>query len=243
MKNKVIVWEKWVDPLNTNIDEVEYPGYIEPNEDKNYEFLSTDPDFESKMSPEQEEEYAENDKHIIYNPTRIVSTPHGFVSLTEHSFASKHFDFWTMHYNRDITEQILNAVEKCPGVETVNVISRYRIRIGFNRILNQANGFNLTEIKQGVEKAVRAGGGSEAQSQHNNYDEKISHFPDGVKKEIENIIQNHFSDKDNWLIYVLPNGKIEYIDLNSSDPDLALEKAILFSETKRLVGGNIIESA
>tara|TARA_Y100001972_G_C7664959_1_gene336006 strand:- start:5253 stop:5984 length:732 start_codon:yes stop_codon:yes gene_type:complete len=242
MKEKMIVWEKWIDPLNSNIDEVEYPGYLESNEDKNYEFLSTDPEFESKIDSDYDDERLDSEKSIIYNPTRIVSTPHGFVSLTEHSFASKHFDFWTLHYNRDITEKIIEEVEKCEGVETVNAISRYRIRIGFNRILNQAGGFNLTDSKRAIEKTVINGGAVQKSASQKKYNEKIFLLPESVQDEVIKIIDTKFTDATGWMIYVLPNGKIDYLDLSSDNQDLVLEKAILFSETKRLVGGDIIES-
>ena len=44
MTKKKIVWEKWIDPLNSNIDEVEYPGHNAPSyEDESpIEFLSSD---------------------------------------------------------------------------------------------------------------------------------------------------------------------------------------------------------
>ncbi|HCI70480.1 MAG TPA: hypothetical protein DHV30_07745 [Balneola sp.] len=159
MVRKKIVWEKWIDPLNSNIDEVEYPGHNAPSyeQDSPIEFLSTDPNFDDKY--EENLEYAEeqepgNQKNITYNPIRLVSTPHGFVSLTEHSFASKHFDFWTMHYNRDITPQIVSAIEKCEGVETLNTLTRYRVRIGFNRPLIQSGAFKLNTIRKKIEGAV-----------------------------------------------------------------------------------------
>ena len=36
MFDKKIVWEKWIDPLNKNVDEVEYPGHssIDPEENR-----------------------------------------------------------------------------------------------------------------------------------------------------------------------------------------------------------------
>ena len=108
MSEKKIVWEKWIDPLNKNIDEVEYPGFNLPpmDDDRPIEFLSEDPNFEQKMEEQLDQaENQETNRNIDYNPIRIVSTAHGFVSLTEHSFASKHFDFWTLHYNRDITDE------------------------------------------------------------------------------------------------------------------------------------------
>ena len=153
MVKKKIVWEKWIDPLNTNIDEVEYPGHSDPelNQDRPIEFLSLEPGIEEKLDHYEEDEPS---RGIEYNPIRIVSTPHGFLSLTEHSFASKHFDFWTLHYNHDITVEVANVIEKCIGVETVNVITRYRARIGFNRPLIQSGAFNLNSLRKNIENNI-----------------------------------------------------------------------------------------
>tara|TARA_A100000164_G_scaffold375836_1_gene411653 strand:- start:148 stop:699 length:552 start_codon:yes stop_codon:yes gene_type:complete len=158
MTKKKIVWEKWIDPLNSNIDEVEYPGHSAPSyeSDNTIEFLSSDMDFEEKM--DQMSNYDEDDdsskSNISYNPTRIASTPHGFVSLTEHSFASKHFDFWTLHYTEDITSELADMIEKCDGVETFNVLTRYRARIGFNRPLIESGAFNLNTLRKNIENKI-----------------------------------------------------------------------------------------
>ena len=157
MTKKKIVWEKWIDPLNKNVDEVEYPGYTSPEDTTHIEMFSSDMDFENKMDEwaEQEESGSHQERNkITFNPSRIASTPHGFVSLTEHSFASKHFDFWTMHYTHDITHKIVNIIEKCQGVETINPLTRYRVRIGFNRPLLQSGAFNLNTIRKQIENAV-----------------------------------------------------------------------------------------
>lgn len=156
MIKKKIVWEKWIDPLNKNVDEVEYPGYSSPDEGSDIEMFSADIDFEKKLDEwaEQEEEVDESRKRMSFNPSRIASTAHGFVSMTEHSFASKHFDFWTMHYNHDITPKIVDIIEKCQGVETLNALTRYRVRIGFNRPLIQSGAFNLNQIRKQIESAV-----------------------------------------------------------------------------------------
>ncbi len=150
-----IVWEKWIDPLNKNIDEVEYPGYNAPSteEDRAIEFLSTDENFEQSLE-DMDSQDLEGRKNIIYNPIRIASTSHGFVTLTEHSYASKHFDFWTLHYTDNITKEIADVVEKCRGVETVDILTRYRMRIGFNRPLVQAGAFKLNDLRKGIESAI-----------------------------------------------------------------------------------------
>ena len=208
MKEKKIVWEKWVDPLNTNVDEVEYPGFNsqppDEEDDRPIEFLSEE-DFSA-----YEDKYEDNsldpqtNKNISYNPIRIVSTPHGFVTLTEHSFASKHFDFWTMHYNRDITKGILSIIESCDGVETVNALTRYRVRIGFNRTLLETGCFNLTEIKQGIEKAI-----INEEKNKENLDLRLLFFSDDVKDLVEKTKNDISSSNKYWGIYILPNGQIE----------------------------------
>lgn len=238
MSDKRIVWEKWVDPLNTNIDEVEYPGFNSQSpdeEDRPVEFLSEE-DF-SAYEDKYDEQGADHqtNKNISYNPIRIVSTPHGFVTLTEHSFASKHFDFWTMHYNKNITKFVLDTIESCDGVETVNVLTRYRVRIGFNRTLLQTGGFNLTEIKQGIEKAI-----INEEKDKEKLDLRLLFFSDDVKDLVEKT-KNSISSNKYWGIYILPNGKIE--TFTGTDNAMSFAKEVdVFEKIKEELGGEIITS-
>ena len=76
MSQKKIVWEKWIDPLNSNVDEVEYPGYDLPSqedEDSTIEFLSVDENFEDKYEEHLNDD-SESQKNMVYNPVRIVQT-------------------------------------------------------------------------------------------------------------------------------------------------------------------------
>ena len=238
MVEKKIVWEKWIDPLNSNIDEVEYPGHNAPayDQDKHVEFLSLDPDFEEKMMNE-DPDYAEDaspGKQLIYNPTRIVSTGHGFVSLTEHSYASKHFDFWTLHYNHDITKELLEAIEKCEGVETMNPLTRYRVRIGLNRPLLKSGSFNLNEIRKNIEDCILNFNDQNNLAEETKellmFDKEVIDYVRSVKKKIR---------EANWAIYVLPNGKVETI-LSSKSNKIFDEKLELLKEAQKMIGGKIL---
>lgn len=237
---KRIVWEKWIDPLNKNVDEVEYPGYNFPSyeEDKPVEFLSTDESFEEKMDEiDYSESAGETQKNITYNPIRIVSTSQGFVTLTEHSFASKHFDFWTMHYNHDITEGLAEAVESCPGVETASVLTRYRMRIGFNRPLIKSGAFNLREIKKSIEKTVIQ---HRQNDDSKNLQERLLNFEEGVKKKILED-KNRISQNKYWAIYVLPNGTSESISNQELTEDFK-EKLSMFVDAQKMFGGEVLTS-
>jgi len=248
MSKKKIVWEKWIDPLNSNIDEVEYPGHSTPEleEDRPIEFLSSDANFEEKYEEHLDAEESEygHGKNISFNPMRIVSTPQGFVSLTEHSFASKHFDFWTMHYNHDITKEIVEAIEKCEGVETINVLTRYRIRIGFNRPLIQYGAFDLNVLRKNIENKVLVLGRADTDLEC--YNELIS-FEKSVRDKVKEI-RISLSRSKYWAIYVLPNGEIETFyechDYPSSiaNSEIFKEKIKLFKQAEGMIGGKLLTS-
>jgi hypothetical protein len=250
MSDKKIVWEKWIDPLNSNVDEVEYPGYNSPlldEDERTIEFLSVNEDFEEKFDEHNNSEEQGPQKNMVYNPIRIVQTPHGFVTLTEHSFASKSFDFWTMHYNHDITDKTVSAIEECPGVESVNAITRYRVRIGFNRILLQSKAFNLNEIRKNVEEAVLNCGSNVSNEWFNpvqSEPKEIEYF-DGftldiaekIEKAMEGLKENKF-----WAMYVFPNGNIESISESEVKSKSFEEKALFFKEMEKMVGGKALFS-
>ena len=241
MVKKKIVWEKWIDPLNSNVDEVEYPGHSAPSleQDRPIEFLSSDANFEEKYEEHLDAEENERGygRNMTFNPMRIISTPQGFVSLTEHSFASKHFDFWTMHYNHDITREIADTIEKCEGVETINVLTRYRARIGFNRRLIQSGAFNLNVLRKNIENNVLSLGGPDLDLE--GYNELIA-FQKDVRDKVKNI-RLTLLDSKVWAIYILPNGKIETLSEKVSG-EIFREKTNLFRQTEKMIGGKLLTS-
>lgn len=117
MQNKpLIMWEKWQDPILNNI--------IEP--------MSTqDNDIE-----EQDEYSPYNDIEETRNYTfryPIIMTPFGMLPYTEKTSCDKTFNFWTGHTNFTITKSIADILEKHSGVETLDVFTRYRFRIGIGK--------------------------------------------------------------------------------------------------------------
>ena len=232
---KKIVWEKWIDPLNTNVDEVEYPGHNIPSEEQSespVEFLSTEDGFDDKLS-DFYEEGGEQEK-FTYNPLRIAYTPHGIISLTEHSFASKNFDFWTLHYNSDITNELLKKIEFCDGVETLTPITRYRVRMGFNRILLETGAFNLNELRAGIEDCINRHENSNANIDFSQASIKSGLFEIEEKEKRKKLIPL----KKYWCMYFLPNG--EYEEFSSEDSEEYMQRLELFQEAKEMAGGEII---
>ena len=82
---------------------------------------------------EDKNTYAESEQK---KAVRVIMTPMGMIPAPEHSDPQKVFDLWTAHTNFDITANILNLVENTAGVETVDVYTRYRMRVGIGKMFD-----------------------------------------------------------------------------------------------------------
>lgn len=233
---KQVVWEKWVDPMNSNIDEVEFPGYNLPSMDG----AERETDYLAPMDSEYSGELPfDPDEFHAADRQRVVNTQFGFMTLTEHSYASKHFDFWTVHCNFPITELVAEAIEDAPGVESINVLTRYRARLGFNRPLLESGAFNLTEIRLGVERAALA-----LDNKENVLDDtkKLLLFNDDVRRQVQETIKK-LSEENMWILYLMPNGQMEtYSEQTDEASEKMIDKLLLFNKTRNLIGGSVFTS-
>lgn len=107
MDNPKLVWEKW---------ENVYDSYEE------------DEIFEDQEIEEEEEEYQENKQQpiLFLNPYDYDGTPE--IDVT------KLFNFWLCHCNFDIDHNCSDIIESCEGVETLEIITRYRFRISIGKV-------------------------------------------------------------------------------------------------------------
>lgn len=124
--NNIIIWQKWIDPYGldeNNLEDVTEPKFI------------TDDD-----EPDYDNETENTDTIQQFNGgIKIIATPMGFIPLTEHTSTSKIFNFWVGHTNFDLTENIVNIIECTPGVETLDVFTRYRFRIGVGKAFSDSD--------------------------------------------------------------------------------------------------------
>lgn len=116
-QENIIIWEKWKDPFGDGLDG------DEPNDGLGIFF---------------ENENEENTDESVINkinskPIKIISTPMGIVPINEHTSSSKIFNFWTGHTNFDITKNISILLDSIKGIETLDIFTRYRFRIGIGK--------------------------------------------------------------------------------------------------------------
>ncbi len=126
-RENIIVWEKWVDPyLQTIQDSV--PTGDEEDEDLEEEYLEDEEDIE---------EYGSVDK---LGKFRAIATPMGIIPINESTASGKIFNFWVGHTNFDITNALALIIEETAGVETLDIFTRYRFRIGIGKAFHDSKG-------------------------------------------------------------------------------------------------------
>lgn len=124
-RENIIVWEKWVDPyLQTMQDSV--PTGDEEDEDLEEEYLEDEEDIE---------EYGSVDK---LGKFRAIATPMGIIPINESTASGKIFNFWVGHTNFDITNALALIIEETAGVETLDIFTRYRFRIGIGKAFHDS---------------------------------------------------------------------------------------------------------
>jgi hypothetical protein len=108
-KNNLIVWEKWVDPFHE----------VSSMEEEELETIETD---EDQILPPN---------HMM--PMKAIITPIGLMPIDSLS-TSEIFNFWIGHSNFSITKDIASIIEQSDGVEVLDIITRYRFRVGIGKI-------------------------------------------------------------------------------------------------------------
>lgn len=112
----LVIWEKWKDPFGAD------------EEDINKDWTDSDED--------------EDNLDIV--KSKVMVTPMGLIPFSENTNASKIFKFWLAHTNFTISENIVNVIEQIDGVETLDIYTRYRFRIGIGK------GFNDREVMSNI---------------------------------------------------------------------------------------------
>jgi hypothetical protein len=115
----LIIWEKWQDPILNNLtditDHISDTNTNEYNED---------------YTTEENEESFDQSKSYKYP---LIITPMGLLPYNEKTSCDKVFNFWVGHTNFSITKDISNILEESIGVETLDIFTRYRFRIGIGK--------------------------------------------------------------------------------------------------------------
>lgn len=121
MEHKII-WEKWTDPFGENFDETKWNNYDDEDQD-GASLLLEDEIIKAKMS----------------KPIKVIASPLGLIPYNEYTASSKIFNFWVGHTNFNLSKSVVDIIEKCEGVELLDIFTRYRFRVGIGKCFNDSD--------------------------------------------------------------------------------------------------------
>ena len=129
-KKHIIGWTKWIDP---------------------FENIPNIPTKKGGGGYEDEDEYNVFDQPEmqIKNMTPMVMTPVGLMPIGDDIRPGKNFNFWIAHTTFRITPYIKDIIENTDGVETLDIPTPYRMRIGIGTM------FNSPDVKCSIERRLR----------------------------------------------------------------------------------------
>tara|TARA_R100000656_G_C3935115_1_gene125679 strand:- start:62 stop:514 length:453 start_codon:yes stop_codon:yes gene_type:complete len=117
-----IYWEKWMDAFEEVQDD--FPMSLQDEEE-----LTSEP-------YDVEEDPPETSSMV---PVQGVMTPYGMLPITDDTLASRKFKFWVGHSNFRLTEAYYNVIGPTEGVETLDILTPYRFRIGVGKMFVDRN--------------------------------------------------------------------------------------------------------
>ena len=134
-KENTIIWQKWVDPFGFDEDyDVDNLSDHDFEEYSNFE--SEDDQLDPDQAKENLKEYLNHKK--VRPQIKVIATPMGIIPFNENTASNKIFNFWIGHSNFDITPNIASIIEETDGVETLDVFTRYRFRIGIGKAFDDS---------------------------------------------------------------------------------------------------------
>lgn len=131
-----VVWQKWKDPFMGSDDSDLHETLEDMLDEPNFIDDINDDRSGSKLDDNESDE---NEEIIHKQQVKAIITPMGIVPYDEYNSASKIFNFWIGHTNFNISKSISQIIEQSEGVETLDVFTRYRFRIGIARLFKPSD--------------------------------------------------------------------------------------------------------
>lgn len=141
MRN-IIRWHRWHDPIAELVYEEEEEGEGGGCDDDDEE--EDGPPWGENKGPSRA--FRRGDHRLV----PMLMGPQGPVPVTVHALPSSNFNFWMGHTDFDLTERFVDAAERVRGVETLDVLTRYRFRLGVGEA------FHDREVRAGLECLARS---------------------------------------------------------------------------------------
>jgi len=122
----------------------------------------------------------------------VMSTPFGLWRVDDYMNPYRQFKLWIGHTNFSITQEVVDIIKNIPGVEVLQIMTRYRFIVGVGEM------FDIHDVRVAIEEQLQC---------HQNEEELITD-----QKLLEQVqdLKQQLSVYNKWAIYVFPNGQIDF---------------------------------
>jgi len=215
---KRIAWSAWQDPFLTNFDKFHHDPILEEELEENDNQEYSDDTVEKMVMKQTKISIARAIEKLNASGKKFFTSNLGIIPLLDNHYVSNNFNLWVGHTNFDITKRVVETIKQVPGVETLEVYTRYRFRVGFGMI------FDSTEVKLEIERLLL---------DKNDYKKDL---PEELKKKIEDIIGGLKKNYKYWGLCLLPNGETKIIHSKIKTTDFK-QAMINLDKLSRAIGG------
>ncbi len=171
---------------------------------------------------DEEETWKEDDEDV---PT-VMQTPFGVFRVDDSMNPFKRFEFWMGQTNFDLNQSIVKKIKSIDGVEVLIVFTRYRFIVAAGSL------FDFRDIRVEIEREL-CGKHQVSALIGEIHNPDIAEHVTTLHKEI--------SCHDYWVIYIFPNGSIEYIH-DDKQSRVFLRKRRLLEYAQQISNGILITS-
>jgi len=152
----------------------------------------------------------------------VISTPFGLWRVNDIMNPYKQFKMWMAHTNFTINAKIAATIKSVPGIEVLNIMTRYRFIIGVGEL------FNIRDVRVAIEKSLKC----------NNEEMGMIHNQ-SIKDEVKKL-KDELGSYKNWAIYVFPNGQIDFATDDNGSAQFT-EKLMIYKHAADHSTGILIE--
>jgi hypothetical protein len=141
-KDNIIIWQKWFDPFGEDED-IDEDIAQELEEDAWSDDTQYTEEYDTDTEDKKNDQFPSKIKM-----TKVIATPMGLIPVNENTASGKIFNFWVGHTNFNITKLVSTIIEKTPGIECLDIFTRYRFRIAIGKA------FNSSEVMKNVQDSI-----------------------------------------------------------------------------------------
>jgi hypothetical protein len=156
----------------------------------------------------------------------VMNTPFGLFRVDDSMNPFKRFEFRMGHTNFDITRTVVNQIQEVPGVEVLVIPTRYRFIVACGKL------FSFADVRLAIEREVCG--------KHKTHF-LIDEINNKTIKEKVQTIHNEVKASKYWVIYVFPNGSVEYHKSDENTDDF-YQNEVLLTHASQVSGGILITS-